>query len=211
MLSPYDEYAVEEGLRLREKFTGEVTAVSLGPDANKEALRKALAMGCDKGVLLKETGIRDSLGVAAGLAEYAREYAPDIILCGKQSIDFDDGAVGAMLAGMLEMPSISTVVKLEITDRAVTAEREIEGGKEIVAASLPAVVTAQKGLNTPRYPSLKGIMDAKRKPIEERAAAPSETVTEIVVLQKPPAKNPGRIVDSAAALAQALREEAKVI
>ncbi|MCX6139104.1 MAG: electron transfer flavoprotein subunit beta/FixA family protein [Ignavibacteriales bacterium] len=211
MLSPYDEYAIEEGLKLREKFTGEVVAISLGPDANREALRKALAMGCDKAVLLKDGSVRDSFGVASGLAEYAKEYGPDIVLCGKQSIDFDDGAVGGMLAEFLGMSSISVVVKLDVVDRLVTAEREIEGGREVVSARLPAVISAQKGLNTPRYPSLKGIMDAKRKPIEERTAAPSVVKTEIIALRKPAAKNPGRIVESVAALAQALHIEAKVI
>ncbi len=215
MLSPYDEFAVEEGLKLREKFTGEVVVVSLGGDANKETLRKALAMGCDKAVLLKDASPHDSFAVARSLADFAKELSPDIILLGKQSIDYDNGQVGSLVAEMLNMPSISVVVKLEINDGAVVAEREIEGGREIVHAKLPAVVMAQKGLNQPRYPSLKGIMDAKRKVIEERAVAPVESKVEVLTMRKPPAKNPGKIVGTDASavpeLVRLLHEEAKVI
>ena len=167
MLNPYDEYAVEEGLKLREKFSGEAVVVSVGSDTHKEALRKALAMGCDKAVLLKDSSTNDSFAVARALADYAKEYSPDVVLCGKQSIDYDDAQVGGLVAEMLSMPSISVVVKLEIASGAVVAEREIEGGNEVVHSKLPVVIMAQKGLNQPRYPSLKGIMEAKRKQIEE--------------------------------------------
>ncbi len=215
MLSPYDEFAVEEGLKLREKFTGEAVVVSLGGEANKETLRKALAMGCDKAVLLKNASSHDSFAVARSLADFAKELSPDIILLGKQSIDYDNGQIGSLVAEMLGMPSISVVVKLEINDGAVVAEREIEGGHEIVHAKLPAVVMAQKGLNQPRYPSLKGIMDAKRKVIEERAVAPVASKIEVLTMRKPPAKNPGKIVGTDASavpeLVRLLHEEAKVI
>jgi electron transfer flavoprotein beta subunit len=215
MLSPYDEFAVEEGLKLREKFTGEVVVASLGGDANKETLRKALAMGCDKAVLLKDSSTRDSFAVARSLADFAKEFSPDIILLGKQSIDYDNGQVGSLVAEMLGMPSISVAVKLEINDGAVVAEREIEGGHEIVHSKLPAVIMAQKGLNQPRYPSLKGIMDARRKVIEERAATPVESKVEVLTMRKPPAKNPGKIVGTDASavpeLVRLLHDEAKVI
>ena len=215
MLSPYDEYAVEEGLRMREKFSGEVVALSLGGDVHKETLRKALAMGCDRGVLLKDTSARDSYSVARSIADYAKEYAPDLILCGKQSIDYDDAQVGGLVAEMLGMPSVSVVVKLELQGGAVVAEREIEGGREIVRTRLPAVITAQKGLNQPRYPSLKGIMDAKRKPIEERSASSVEPKVEVVAFRKPAPKAAGKIVGTDAAavgeLVRLLHEEAKVI
>lgn len=215
MLSPYDEFAVEEGLKLREKFTGEVVVASLGGDANKETLRKALAMGCDRAVLLKDSSVRDSFAVARSLADFAKEFSPEIILFGKQSIDYDNGQVGSLVAEMLGMPSISVVVKLEIADGAIVAEREIEGGHEIVHSKLPAVIMAQKGLNQPRYPSLKGIMDAKRKVIEERAATPVESKVEVLAMHKPPAKNPGKIVGTDASavpeLVRLLHEEAKVI
>jgi electron transfer flavoprotein beta subunit len=116
-----------------------------------------------------------------------------------------------MLAEFLGATSVSVVVKLDVADGSLTAEREIEGGKEVVTATLPAVITAQKGLNTPRYPSLKGIMEAKRKPIEERAIEPFAPKVDVIALRKPAAKNPGRIVDSVAELIRSLHEEAKVI
>jgi electron transfer flavoprotein beta subunit len=215
MLNPYDEIAVEEGLKLREKSSGEVVVISLGTDANKETLRKALAMGCDKAVVLKDSSTRDSFGVARALADYAKEYSPDIILCGKQSIDYDNAQVGGLVAEMLGLPSISVVVKLDVTDGVIVAEREIEGGHEIVHSRLPAVIIAQKGLNQPRYPSLKGIMDAKRKPIEERVVAAIKPRVEVFAMKKPSPKPPGKIVGTDASAVQELirllHEEAKVI
>ncbi|MGA9406706.1 MAG: electron transfer flavoprotein subunit beta/FixA family protein, partial [Bacteroidota bacterium] len=194
MLNPYDEYAVEEGLKLREKFSGEVVVATVGGDTHKEALRKALAMGCDRAVLLKDASTRDSYGVARALADYAKEFSPDIVLCGKQSIDYDDAQVGGLVAEMLGFPSISVVVKLEIAGGIVVAEREVEGGHEVIHSKLPIVVTAQKGLNQPRYPSLKGIMESKRKPIEERTITPVELKIEVLALKKPAAKASGKIV-----------------
>lgn len=215
MLNPYDEFAVEEALRTKQTVGGEVVVVSLGGDANKETLRKSLAMGCDKAVLLKDSTVRDSFAVASSLAEYAKEYGAEIIFCGKQSIDYDDAQVGGIVAELLGWASISVVVKLEIKDGNIIAEREIEGGHEIVHAKLPAVIMAQKGLNEPRYPSLKGIMDAKRKPIEEKTASPADVRVEVIAMRKPPAKASGKIVGTdgtaAAELVRLLHEEAKVI
>ncbi len=215
MMSPYDEIALEEGLRIRERFKGEVVAVSLGGDSHKETLRKALAMGADKAVLLKDDGVRDSYGVAHALAEELKLRAPDVILFGKQSIDFDDAQVGTLVAELLGLPSVAVVVKLDIQDGVVVCEREIEGGREIVQTRLPAVFLAQKGLNDPRYPSLKGIMAAKSKPIEEKPAAAAETRVATLSLRKPAAKNPGRIIGTDASavpeLVRLLHEEAKVI
>ncbi len=215
VISPYDEFAVEECLRLREKNGGDVTVVSLGGDANKESLRKALAMGVDKAVLLKDESVRDSFGVARGLAEYLKELSADVIFFGKQSVDYDDGAVGVMVAEMLGLPSISVVVKLEVAGGKAVAEREIEGGREVLETTLPAVFTAQKGLNEPRYPSLKGIMSAKSKPIEERPLSAFPAKASLVQMQKPPAKPAGRIVGTDASavpeLVRLLHEEAKVI
>ena len=215
MLSPYDEFAVEEGLRIREKFKGEVTVMSLGGDQHKETLRKALAMGVDKAILLKDDSVRDSFAVAKGLAEELKRIAPDVILFGKQSIDYDNAQVGTLVAEMLGLPSVAVVVNLDIQDGKVVCEREIEGGHEIVETKLPAVFLAQKGLNVPRYPSLKGIMAAKSKPIEEKPAPPAEIRVETIQLKKPPAKSSGRIVgtDKSAVpeLIRLLHEEAKVI
>jgi electron transfer flavoprotein beta subunit len=215
MLSPYDEFAVEEGLRIRDKFKGEVIALSLGGDQHKETLRKALAMGVDKAVLLKDNGMRDSFAVAHGLAEEIKSLAPDVVLFGKQSIDYDNGQIGTLVAEMVGLPSVAVVVKIEISDGKAVCEREVEGGHEIVETTLPAVFTAQKGLNEPRYPSLKGIMAAKSKPIEEKPAAAAENRVEVLGLRKPPGKSAGRIIgtDRTAVpeLIRLLHEEAKVI
>jgi electron transfer flavoprotein beta subunit len=215
IINPYDEIAVEECLRQKEKNGGEVIAVSLGGDAHKETLRKALAMGVDKAVLLKDDSVRDSFSVARSLADYIKELSPDAVFFGKQSIDGDDAAVGPMVAEMLELPSVSVVVKLEIADGKVVAEREIEGGHEKVETKLPAVFTAQKGLNEPRYPSLKGIMAAKSKPIEERVPASIPSKVELLGMERPPAKSAGKIVGTdataAAELVRLLHEEAKII
>jgi len=215
IINPYDEFAVEECLRLKEKNGGEVIVVSLGGDAHKETLRKALAMGADKAVLLKDESVRDSFGIARALADYIKEIGPDAVFFGKQSIDGDDAAIGPMVAEMLALPSVSVVVKLEIAGVNVVAEREIEGGHEKVETKLPAVFTAQKGLNEPRYPSLKGIMSAKSKPIDERVPTPVAAKVELVTMQRPPAKSAGKIVgtDASAApeLVRLLHEEAKVI
>ncbi|MHB1049010.1 MAG: electron transfer flavoprotein subunit beta/FixA family protein [Bacteroidota bacterium] len=215
MLNPYDEIGVEEALRTKQSFGGDVTVVSCGGDSHKETLRKALAMGCDKAVLLKDDSVRDSFSVAHALAAYAKESGAEIVFCGKQSIDHDNAQIGGLVAEMLGWSSVSVAVKVEIKNGVVFAEREIEGGHEIVHAKLPAVIAAQKGLNEPRYPSLKGIMDAKRKPIEEKPAAAVESRVEVSALRTPPAKAAGKIVgtDAAAAavLAKLLHEEAKVI
>jgi electron transfer flavoprotein beta subunit len=215
ILNPYDEFAIEEGLRIREKFKGEVVAVSLGGDSHKETLRKTLAMVVDKAILLKDDATRDSFGVAHGLAEELRALAPDVILFGKQSIDHDDAAVGTMVAELLGLPSVAVVVTLEIQDGAVRCEREIEGGHEVVETRLPAVFLAQKGLNEPRYPSLKGIMAAKSKPIEEKPAAATPLRVETLGLKRPASKGAGKIVGNDASavpeLVRLLREEAKVL
>jgi electron transfer flavoprotein beta subunit len=215
VISPYDEFAIEECLRLREKNGGDVTVVSLGGDTHKVTLRKALAMGVDKAVLLKDEGARDSFAVARALADYLKELSPDVIFFGKQSVDYDDSAVGVMVAEMLGLPSVTVVVKLDVAGGKAIAEREVEGGREVVETRLPAVFTAQKGLNEPRYPSLKGIMAAKSKPIEERPASPAETKVEVLGMQKPAARPSGRIVGTDVSavpeLVRLLHEEAKVI
>ena len=214
ILNPYDEYAIEECLRLKEKNTGEVIALSLGGDSHKETLRKALAMGVDKAILLKDDSPRDSFAVARALADALKEISADVIFFGKQSVDSDDAAVGTMVAEMLGFPSVSVAVKLEITQGVATAEREIEGGKEKVQTILPAVFTAQKGLNEPRYPSLKGIMAAKNKPIEEKVPAPFPMKTEVLAMYKPPPKSAGKIigtdVSAVPELIRLLHEEAKI-
>lgn len=215
ILNPYDEFAIEECLRLKEKYGGEITAISLGGDSHKETLRKALAMGVDKAILLRDESTRDSFAVARALAETIKELSPDIIFFGKQSIDYDDAQTGLLVAEMLSLPSVSVVVKLEIADGKATARREIEGGHEFVEVNLPAVFTAQKGLNEPRYPSLKGIMAAKSKPIAERPVPAAPVKVETISMRKPPAKSAGKLVGTDVSavpeLVRLLHEEAKVI
>lgn len=217
IINPYDEFAVEEALKWKENAGGEsrVTAFSVGNDANKETIKKALAMGVDDGVLIKTESDFDSVGIAKALSEEVKNYKFDIIFCGKQSVDFDDGSVPQMLAESLGFSCATVVVDLKHNGNKITAEREIEGGREVVELELPAVIAAQKGLNEPRYASLKGIMAAKKKTIAEKPAGVYENNTEIVKMHTPPPKQPGRILGKDASavseLVKLLREEAKVI
>ena len=217
IINPYDEFAVEEALKIKEKIGGDsiVFAISVGTDANKETIRKALAMGVDEGILLKDESQRDSFAIAKALAEEIKALGCELVFCGKQSVDFDDSITGQILSEMLGYNSVSVAVDFKLDGNKITAEREIEGGKEVVETELPAVVTAQKGLNEPRYASLKGIMAAKKKTITEKAAAAADNYTEIIDMNLPSSKQPGRILgtDSTAVaeLVKLLREEAKVI
>lgn len=212
--NPYDEFALEEALRMKEKHGGSITVVSVGGDGAKEVLRTALALQVDKAVLVKADN-PDSFTVAGNIAAVAKEINPDVVLFGRQSIDFDSFQVPPMVAELLDMPSITITSKLEINGTAVTAERDIEGGKETVSTSLPAVISAQKGLNEPRYPKLPDIMKAKSKPIEERPAQTFGARTEVVALELPPAKGKGKVFGDSdadiAELVKLLHEEAKVI
>jgi electron transfer flavoprotein beta subunit len=215
IINPYDEFAVEEALKTKEKFGGEVIAISLGNDANKDTLRKALAMGVDRGVLLKSDSSYDSISVAKAIAEEIKNQGCEIVFCGKQSVDYDNSIVPQLIAEILDYNCITVVVDLKIEDKKVIAEREIEGGKEVVESEIPIIISAQKGLNEPRYASLKGIMSAKKKVIEEKPAAESKNYSEVIELHKPPAKQPGRIIGTDASavseLVKILREEIKVI
>lgn len=216
ILNPYDEFGLEAALQLKEAHGGEVTAVCVGPEAVKETIRKALAMGADKGIHIVTDAQMDSHGVAAAIAATLRERTPDAVFCGRQSIDYDGWQMASLLGEMLGVASLSVVSTLAITaDGAVTAERDIEGGRETLVAQLPAVISTQKGLNTPRYPKLQGIMAAKKKPIEDVAAPATENRVRSTSLHKPPIKQAGRIVGTGAEavseLVRLLHEEAKVI
>lgn len=215
VINPYDEIAVEEALRIKEKWGAETYAVSVGKDDSKEAIRKALAMGIDNGVLLKPGSELDSFATAKILSDEIKNLGADLVIMGKQSVDYDNSIVGILTAEILNFSCIPVVVKIDINGSDITAEREIEGGKEIVQTKLPAVITAQKGLNEPRYASLKGIMAAKKKIIEEKQAAEVNSLTETITLTKPAAKQPGRILgtdkNAVAELVNLLHNEAKVI
>ncbi|GBD88920.1 electron transfer flavoprotein subunit beta [bacterium BMS3Abin03] len=217
IINPYDEYAVEEALSTKEKLgnNSEVVVISVGSDKSKETIRKALAMGADSGVLLKDDNPRDSFAVAKALSEEIKAQGCELVFCGKQSVDYDNTITGQLVAEMLGYSCIPVIVEFNLEGNKITAEREIEGGREIVETVLPAVLTAQKGLNEPRYASLRGIMTAKKKTIEEKPAADAESLTEVLKMHLPPPKKAGRILgtDSSAVpeLVSLLREEAKVL
>jgi electron transfer flavoprotein beta subunit len=215
VLNPYDEFAVEEALRLKERAgSGEVVVVSLGGDASQETIRTALAMGADRGVLLRTPARSlDPLAVARVLAAELRGY--DLVLFGKLAIDDYSHAVGPMVAELLGVPCVSSIAHLDLADGNGTAEREIEGGIEVVEFALPAVLTADKGLNEPRYPALRGIMLAKKKPLEVKDVTLEPGGIEVLELTLPPERSGGRILgegpDAVPALIDALRNEAKVL
>lgn len=213
--SPYDEYALEEALRLKESAGAEVTAATVGDDKAKDILRNAFALGADNAVLIKGDGQGDTLAIASILAAYAKDKGFDLILSGNKGIGGDNSAVGPMLAELLGFAQANVVVKLDIADGKFRAEREIEGGTEVVEGALPAVITAQKGLNEPRYASLKGIMAAKKKTIEETEISGHAPATSVAGMALPPARPEGRKLEGdaaaqAKALLDALKSEAKV-
>ncbi len=217
ILNPYDEFAVEEALRRKERAGGgEVVVVSLGPAAAQETIRTALAMGADRGVLLQADRIpADGLQVAKALAAELEDGGYDLILFGKMAIDDYNHQVGPMVAELLGLPCVTAIAHLEVENGKGVAEREIEGGVEVVEFPLPALLTADKGLNEPRYPALKGIMAAKKKPLETKPAAPGVGGLELVALTPPSERKAGKIVGEGAAavpeLIRLLREEAKVL
>ena len=216
ILNPYDEFAVEEALKIAEKSGGEVTIISLGPDRVTSAIRSALAMGAKAAIHIKsDHNPSDPGAVADGLAHVLKEGNYDLILTGKQAVDDDHTQVPSLLAEKLNIPAINVVVKLDVDGNTVKAEREVEGAHEIVECSTPCIISAQRGLNEPRYAALKGIMAAKKVQIVQKEADISNNQIEIIEYNYPAEKAPGKIVgDSADAVPELLRllnEEAKVI
>ena len=227
VISPYDEYAVEEALRIREAKGGSVRVVSVGRDEAATVLRKALAMGADEAFLVKDDAPEtyDGLRTARliGRAVERKFGGADLLLFGKQSVGADNGQVPAMVGELLGLPQATVVTKLEIGDGSATAYREVEGATEKVILGLPAVVTAQKGLNEPRYETLKGIMAAKKKEIpvirpEELGLGPEDLapLVEVLGLDVPAKRQAGKILqgdaaDTARELVRLLHDEAKVV
>jgi electron transfer flavoprotein beta subunit len=217
IMNPYDEFALEQALRLKEKDgAGEVIAISLGGPGVPTTLRTALAMGADRAVHLRSDGpLPDPLAVARALAAEIRGLNADLVWLGKQAVDDDQAQVGPMVAELLELPCATAIATLALEGGRARVEREVEGGREVVELELPAVLTADKGLNEPRYASLKGIMAAKKKPIEEKPAALGEPRLEILALELPAPRKAGRVVGQGAAavaeLVRLLREEAKAL
>jgi electron transfer flavoprotein beta subunit len=226
IVSPYDEFALEEAIRLKEKSGGDVTVLAYGPDRVQQALRECLARGATKALHVKgDSADADSLGIAKVLAAAIKSVPHDLVFLGKQGVGTDNSLVGPMLAELLGYPQVNVVTHLEVADGKLVAHREIEGAEEIIEAPLPAVITAQKGLNEPRYASLKGIMAAKKIPIETKTPADlgldeSDVVGQrvtFVSLELPPEKSGGKKIDgsdpakAAQEILKYMREEAKAL
>jgi electron transfer flavoprotein beta subunit len=216
-MSDFDGYAVEAAIQMIEKAgTGEVVVISLGPDAAQEVLRKALSMGATRAIHLKsDEAVVDAAAVAAALAAELKAGSYDLIMFGKLAIDVAAGVTGLMVGELLGLPTVHACSKLDIADGAGTARRELEGGAEQVTFSLPAVVTIDEGIARPRYPSLKGIMAAKKKPMDSKPAQLGAVRVTVDAMALPPERVGGRIVGEGAAavpeLVRLLQTEAKVL
>ena len=222
VLNPYDEFAVEEAIKTREALgSGSVTVITLGTGDSQKELRTCLAMGADKAVLLDASGLPgggaslDACATARIVADHVKGIPHDAVFCGRQAVDGDDSQFPSRLAALLDLPCVTEVAKLELSDGRYRAERDIEGAREVVDCPTPCVISTNKGLNEPRYANLKGIMAAKKKPLEESAADLPAAAMEIVSLELPAPRAAGRIIgngaDAVPALIDALRNEAKAI
>jgi electron transfer flavoprotein beta subunit len=225
IINPYDEYAIEEALKVKEEHGGEVTLVTFGEEDAEKELRTGLAMGADKAVLINSEDMEDAdqYTTAAVLAAYLKDQQIDIILVGNVTVDGGTGQVGPRLAEELNIPAVTVITKLTVDGNIATIERDVEGDLETVEVSLPVLVTCQQGLNEPRYPSLPGIMKAKKKPLEELELDDLD-IDEDEVAAKikstdiflPPAKAAGKVLSGdpkqqVSELLSLLRTEAKVI
>jgi electron transfer flavoprotein beta subunit len=209
-MNPFDEIAVEEAVRLKEAGTAtEIVAVSIGPAKAEDTLRQALAMGADRAILVLHDGRTESLGVAKVLAKLAATETPDLILLGKQAIDDDANATGQMLAALLGRGQATFASKLEIADGNVIVTREIDGGLQTLELPLPAIVTADLRLNTPRFTALPNIIKARSKPLAKTTAAELGVDLALrlttVRVEEPPARKAGEILPSVDALVARLR------
>ncbi|MBC8405228.1 MAG: electron transfer flavoprotein subunit beta/FixA family protein [Planctomycetes bacterium] len=217
VLNPYDELAVEQALKVKEAGEGTVSAFCFGSSNTQKEMRTVLAMGADDATLLQNDDAphADGATTAKVLAEALKDGGYDLIFFGKQAVDRDQHGVGPAVATMLGIPCITEAISFELQGDKVVCEREVEGGRETVEAPLPCAVTCMKGLNEPRFASLKGIMAAKRKPLNIVETAMESAAVEVVELAMPPARPAGRIVGEGATavpeLVAALRNEAKVL
>ena len=227
-LNYYDEHGVEEALRIKERMGGTVTLVTAGPPASTQALRQGLAMGADAAVHVDDPSLEgaDHLGVARALAAAIAAQGCDLVICGKLSTDDNAAVVGPALAEYLGFPQATAVSKLDLAEGKATAHREVEGAVEILEVALPAVITVERSINEPRYPSLPGIMKAKRTPITVKTlgdlgltlqeAGGAAARTEVLGYTPPPQRQAGRTLEGEPAqvvkeLVRLLREEAKVL
>lgn len=212
-MNSFDEYGVEEAIRLKEKTGGEIVVVSVGPDAATKEIRTALAMGADRGILVETDDELDSDAVARILAEVVKNESPDIIIMGKQAVDSDRNQTGQMLAAYLSYPQATFAYKLDVDNGWAIVGREVDGGTSTKRVKLPAVVTADLRLNEPRYASLPGIIKAKRKPIARHTPAELgvdvASRSRVLAYEAPEERAAGQIVGSVDELIEKLRNEAK--
>lgn len=214
IINPYDEwYALVRALELKESgIATDIHLITVGKADTEPVIRKALALGGDEAVRI-DAESNDSYYIAAQIAEYAKANSYDLIMTGKESIDYNNASTGAMVAELLDLPYISHVSKLEIASGAVTVNREIEGGEETNTGSLPMVISCQKGMAEARIPNMRGIMAARTKPLKVIAPAAIDILTEIVSYETPPLKQGVKMIDAEQMdeLVRLLHEEAKVI
>jgi electron transfer flavoprotein beta subunit len=216
VINPFDEIAIEEALRIKEKQgSGEIVLLAIGQQAWQEQLRTGLAMGADRAILVRNDTALDSLAIARVIAKIATDEKPDLIIMGKQAIDDDSNQVGQMLAEVLGWPQATFASKVELDGTKCSVVREVDGGLETVAFELPAVITTDLRLNEPRYASLPGIMKARKKELKEIAAdslgIDLTPKLKVKALAPPPKREAGKKVGSVAELIEALHAEAKVI
>ena len=215
-MNPFDEIAVEEAIRLREAGTAsEIIAVSVGPQQAQETIRTALAMGADRGILIKHDDYVEPLAVAKLLKKVIDEEQPGLVILGKQAIDDDCNQTGQMLSALLGWSQAAFASKVEISGDSATVTREIDGGLQTIKCKMPMIVTTDLRLNQPRYASLPNIMKAKKKPLDERVAADMGVdlapKLKVVSTTEPPARQGGKKVGSVAELVDKLKNEAGVI
>jgi len=216
-ISDFDGYALEVGLQLVERAgAGEVVVLCLGPDGVQETLRKALAMGASRGVQLKADEVPfDGLAIAAALAAELRGGEYDLVLFGRMATDTASGTVGPMTAQLLDLPCVTAISHLELADGRGTARRDLEGASETLQFPLPAVLTIDEGIARPRLPTLKGIMAAKKKPLDVKPAQLGEVTLTVETMALPPERAGGKIIgegpDAVPELVRLLRTEAKVL
>lgn len=215
VINPYDEFALEAALQLKEKTGGELIVVHVGPADFQKDLRQCLAKGADKAIHIQPDGPLGPHAIAKLVKEQVADYLPATVFCGKQAVDGDVGGTGAMLAGLLDIPVIGKVSSLELEADKGTATREIEGGVESISFSLPAVITTDKGVNEPRRAGLKDIMAAKKKPLDVVKVAADAPKLTMHAFELPAPRPEGRILgegkDAVPALVDALKNEAKVL
>lgn len=231
VMNPYDEFGVEEALRIKEKVGGKVTVIGVGPQRVVESLRTALAMGADEAIHVDDPAAEgsDALGIARILTAAIKQVPFDLVFCGQRAVDDDNAQVGAALAEGLQIPLLSVITKVEFSEdkTKVKVNRPVEGATWVLETTLPALITTQKGLNDPRYASLPGIMKAKKKPMAVKKLGDlglaADQVGEagakikIKTLTPPPSRQAGKIVEGesvlekGSTLVKLLREEAKII